>query len=204
LFGGQKLKPSDILENVGVEDGSVMNVVPATKKKKSSGSASSSGPAAAVVDESGAISADGAPPLSNPSFQLPNMDEMLKQSGLDPAQFQDMLSSEGMPDMQQSMQMIQEMINSPLFQNFLNDPEKMEESRKMILENPLMKGMMSSLPGFEEILSDKEAFRETMLEAAKMYQEMGKDGAGMFGGAFEGFGEANPNSALDDLSEGED
>lgn len=100
--------------------------------------------------------------------------------------------------------MIQEMINSPLFQNFLNDPEKMEESRKMILENPLMKGMMSSLPGFEEILSDKEAFRETMLEAAKMYQEMGKDGAGMFGGAFEGFGEANPNSALDDLSEGED
>merc|ERR1711862_447271 len=34
LFGGQKLKSNDILEDIGVEDGSTMNAIVSTKKKK--------------------------------------------------------------------------------------------------------------------------------------------------------------------------
>merc|ERR1712154_760343 len=74
--------------------------------------------------------------------------------------------------MQQSMEMMQEMLKSPLFDEYLNSPEKMEQSRQMILTNPLMKNMMSSLPGFDDILQDKHKFRETMIAAAQMYKNM--------------------------------
>ena len=106
-----------------------------------------------------------------------------------------------------------------LFSSFryMNDPEKLEQSRKMILENPMMKQMMGSMPGMQEVLNDPEKWRETMQAAGEMYKNMaagGMDGlAGMMGGMegaeagggmdelMGGAGTLGGTEALDELSE---
>ena len=197
LFGGQKLKSNDVLEDIGVEDGSVMNAIPASKKKKK--------PKATTAEEQ---------PIKS-SSPMAGMEELMKQSGLDPSVMNNMFP-EGAPDMEQSMKMMQDMIQTPYFQEFLNDPDKMEESRQLLLQNPMMKSMLDSIPFMKDIIADKDAFRQTMLSAAQMYKDMG-DGegmadamqkmSGMFGGMpgldMNGMFDNN-NLALDELSEGDD
>mmetsp|Transcript_3668 Transcript_3668/g.5043 ORF Transcript_3668/g.5043 Transcript_3668/m.5043 type:complete len:278 (+) Transcript_3668:112-945(+) len=208
LFGGKKLKSSDVLEDVGVEDGSVINVVPGKKKSNSS----------AMKVESGDNNNKSA---ASPSAEGNLMEDMLRQAGVDKSQLDDLMKAmpggaDGMPDMEESMKMMQEMMNSPIFQEYMNDPEKLEQSRQMILNNPMMKGMMAGMPCFSEILEDPIKWRETMVAAANMYKDMGPNllnalggGGAMPPGAF-GLGNGNgafgtgSASALDELSEGEE
>jgi len=188
LFGGRKLKSADNLEDVGVEDGSVINIVPG----KSGGSKKiSSSSTTAPSDTSGAGNV---------------MESMLKRAGVDPNQMQELMKSmpggEGMPDMKESMEMMKSMMSSPIFQEYMSDPEKLEQSRQMILSNPMMKSMMAGMPGMDEILNDPVKWRETMIAAADMYKNMGSD----LMKAMEGI-EDNPldtPTALNELSEGED
>mmetsp|Transcript_37585 Transcript_37585/g.49847 ORF Transcript_37585/g.49847 Transcript_37585/m.49847 type:complete len:292 (-) Transcript_37585:384-1259(-) len=228
LFGGKKLKPSDVLEDMGVEDGSVINIVPTSSKKKSSSSSSSA--ASATVEASGDVSSGTSSPSAGGGGGEGNfMADMLKQSGIDSDQLDEIMKmmpggdGEGMPSMKESMEMMQSMMSSPLFQEYMRDPEKLEQSRQMILSNPLMKSMMAGMPGFDEILNDPVKWRETMVAAAEMYQSMGSDlmnalagegdmmggmsgmgGMGGFGGMGGGAdGAFGGMSALDELSEGE-
>jgi len=138
-----------------------------------------------------------------------------------------------MPDMKESMAMLKELTNSPLFSEYMNDPTKLEESRQMILNNPMMKTMMSSMPGMDQLLASPEMWAQTMIAAGQMMKNMDSDdmikmmeaqagamggmpGGGMPGGMpdMSGMG-GSPNlfgdnptlsttSALDELSEGED
>merc|ERR1712124_96483 len=71
--------------------------------------------------------------------------------------------------------MMKELTNSPLFSEYMSDPTKLEESRQMILNNPMMKSMMGSMPGMKELLEDKDAWAETMKAAANMDQQMDPD-----------------------------
>jgi len=215
LFGGRKLKSTDVLEDVGIEDGSVINIVPstgATKKKKSLSSKETT--AVSQPADSSSSSASSAA-----DSMMEGLEEMLKSAGLDSDNIQDLLGPDGKPDMMKSMEMMQELMNSPVFKEFIADPAKLEQSRQMILQNPMMKGMMASLPGFDEIINDKEKWRETMLAAVSMYQSMGSDMmkamvgmSGMGGmpdmGGMSGFGlpdgaGASAFAGLDELSEGE-
>ena len=108
------------------------------------------------------------------------------------------------------MDMMSNMMNSPLFQEYMSDPEKLEQSRQMILNNPMMKSMMSGMPGMEDLLASPDAWREAMTAAATLYQQMDPEvlknamrenmPPGMFGGG----GGDDVNHALDELSEGED
>jgi len=87
----------------------------------------------------------------------------------------------------------------------MNDPEKLEQSRKMILENEMMKQMMGSMPGMEDILNDPEKWRETMQAAGEMYKNMAAGGgmeglAGMMSGMGGGAGGGMPG--LDELMGG--
>ena len=162
--------------------------------------------------------ADDAPQSSNASLE-----DMMKQAGLDSSQLDDLMKSmpgggEGMPSMEESMKAMSEMMQSPMFNEYMNDPEKLEESRQMILQNPMMKQMMGSMPGFEEILNDADKWRETMQAAGDMYKNMaaggglesmleGMGGAGGIPGMdslMGGAGTLGGNDALDELSEGED
>jgi len=136
------------------------------------------------------------------------MESMLKRAGVDPSQMEELMKSMpgggegGMPDMKESMDMMQSMMSSPIFQEYMSDPEKLEQSRQMILSNPMMKGMMAGMPGMDEILNDPVKWRETMLAAADMYKSMGSDLTKLM----EGMEDSSINSptALDELSEGED
>jgi len=189
LFGGRKLKSLDNLEDAGVEDGSVINIVPGKSggAKKTSASSSATVPA----------DAGGAGNM---------MESMLKRAGVDPTQMEELMKSMpgggDMPDMKESMDMMQSMMSSPIFQEYMSDPEKLEQSRQMILSNPMMKGMMAGMPGMDEILNDPVKWRETMLAAANMYKDMGSDLTKLM----EGMEDSSINSptALDELSEGED
>jgi len=211
LFGGRKLKPKDILEDVGVEEGSVINIVPSSGKKSKTSSSRSS-----------VVNVDGGNKEEASSSGGENiMQDMLKKAGVDGSQIDELLKSmpggDGeMPNLQESMGMMQDMMNSPLFKEYMEDPEKLEQSRQMILSNPMMKSMMAGMPGFDEILSDPVKWRETMMAAADMYKSMGSDlmnmpgldgmgGPGAFGLGGDAFGLGGSSSnALDELSEGED
>ena len=169
IFGGKRLDPDTVLTEVGVPtEGAQLNMVPSTssgKKKKSkakaatTASASSAGPASA----------------SNP------MTDYLKQSGVDTSQLDEMMKSMGgggsggAPSMQDSMKAMTEAMNSPLFKEMMSDPERLEQSRQMILNNPMLKSMMAGMPGMEEVLNDKDAWREAMQAAAELYQNMDSD-----------------------------
>ena len=198
LFGGKKLKPDDVLDNAGVEDGSVINVVPSKAKNDKKKSA-----ATTTASSAGGGSGGGMDDM---------MKDMMAQAGVDPAQMEEMMKELGgeMPSMEESMQAMQEMMNSPMFQEYMESPEKLEQSRQMILNNPMMKGMMASMPGFDEILNDPVKWRETMIAAANMYKNMGSDLSKLMeGGDMSGFGgmpgmPGLDNAALDELSEGED
>ena len=208
------MKPEDVLEDAGVENGSVINVVPSktgTKGKKTEVATTGAGAAGASAGGGGGGGGGGMDSM---------MKDMMEKAGVDPAQMEEMMQQMGgeMPSMEDSMAAMQEMMNSPIFQEYMDDPEKLEQSRQMILNNPMMKGMMASMPGFDDILNDPVKWRETMLAAANMYKNLGSDlgkmmeggdmsgmmgGFGGMPGAFGGM-PGMGNAALDELSEGED
>ena len=59
-----------------------------------------------------------------------------------------------------------------------NDPSKMEESRKSLSQNPMMKIMIESVPFMKDIIGDKDAFRQTMLSTAQMHNGIDNDDIG--------------------------
>lgn len=93
-----------------------------------------------------------------------------------------------------------------MVQQMLSDPEKLEQMRKMIQQNPMLKSMMGNMPGFDELLNDPDAFREAMQASADLYKSMDSDtilnsmmgGAGLFDGNMDNSASA---SALDELDE---
>ena len=72
------------------------------------------------------------------------------------------------------------------------------------LKPSMMKSMMGSMPGFDEILNDPVKWRETMVAAANMYKSMGSDLSKLMEGNPDAFGGMGGPAGLDDLSEGED
>ena len=82
---------------------------------------------------------------------------------------------EAVPSLQDSMTAMKDVMNSPLFQEMMSDPERLEQSRQMILNNPMLKSMMGGMPGMEELLNDKDSWREAMQAAAEMYKSMDSD-----------------------------
>jgi hypothetical protein len=231
LYNGQKLKPDEHdgeLEGYGVTDGSVINIVPASKKKSSSAAATlaaASGEAGGgEVTNAGAGAAGGLGGM----FGGMDMDKLMGEAGIDKEKLQEMMKdmpgageNGEMPDLNQSMDMMKDLMNNPMMQQMLTDPERLEQSRQMILNNPMMKSMMAEVPGFSDILNDKEQWRESMLAAADMYKNM--DPAmmeqmmqGMAGGFDAGMNNAgmgmggtppaagSSSAALDDLNEGDE
>lgn len=158
-----------------------------------------------------------------------SMQDLMKQAGVDTDKLDELMQSMGlngagdgkMPSMEESMNMMKEMMNSPMIKDMMSDPERLEQSRQMILNNPMLKQMMSSMPGMEELLNDPDAWREAMQAAAQMYQNMdpsqmmsmmgGMGGMGDMGGMpgagglFDGtLDNTAAAAALDELSEGDD
>ena len=213
LHNGKRLNGDNAsLSEAGVSEGDQLNCVPSKKSasKKKSASPKKEPTAAAAAAEP--ASSDGG------MGDLQEMVSKMMSGGMGGA------GAGGMPDMAESMKMMKELTNSPLFSEYMNSPEKLEESRQAILANPMMKSMMSSMPGMSEMLEDKEGFAQMMQAAAgimqsmdpedmvKMMEAQGMGGpGGMPGmppgmGGMDGLFGAAPSgpTALDELSEGED
>jgi len=243
------------LSEAGVSAGDQLNCVPAKKKSSTSSSSTKKKSSAASLTSATATPAAAAGAATGGSSDTNSLAEMMKGFGLGgegggeggagaggpgglDTMIQKMMSGAGgggaggagggMPDMKESMAMLKELTNSPLFSEYMNDPTKLEESRQMILQNPMIKTMMSSMPGMSELLDNKEVWAQTMIAAGQMMKNMDSEdmikmmeaqAAGMAGGGMPGgmgggmpdmsslFGD-NPTlsttSALDELSEGED
>ena len=237
LFQGKKIPSAveSLLSDAGVSDGDQLNCVPSTgsTKKKSTSTTrkktttptttTSSTTTTPTTKTNGAATTD---PLSSAK-------NVLQNAGLDTGAVDDMIknmmgSGDGggdmkPPSLEDSMDMMTSMMKSPMFTELLNDPEKLEQSRQMILNNPMLKQMMISMPGMEELLNDSEAWKQAMQAAAQMYSQMDPDdlkqammqgadaaaanggmGGGMPGGLFDGTTATTTPTALDELSEGED
>ena len=208
IFGGKRLDPDTILTEVGVpREGAQLNMVPSSggsKKKKSSSSGGGGGTKAAAT---ATASSAGPASASNP------MKDYLQQSGVDTSQLDEMMKGVGGgggdgsgPSMQDSIKAMTDAMNSPLFKEMMNDPERLEQSRQMILNNPMLKSMMAGMPGMEDILNDKDAWREAMQAAAELYQNMDPDQLmkamsgmdGMMGSMGGGMGANNAGTNLFD------
>jgi len=104
------------------------------------------------------------------------------------------------PDPETSLKLMQEVMKSSVFQTYMQDPEKLEKSRLAIFNNPLMKGMMGSMPGFEDILNDPEKWRETMTAAYEMMVNMSPEELGMMAkmmaAAQQGGGPGGPTAGM--------
>jgi len=210
LFGGKKLKPSEILEEAGVEEGSLLNIVPVKKKAAKSTSASTA--AAGTLSSSSK--------QQQQQQQLPSLKDQEQLQKM----VKDAMDGGKMPDMGEAMDAMKSMMQSPLFQEFMNDPEQLEKSRQQILSNPMMKNMMASMPGMEEVINSPEKWKEAMQAAANLYSDMpnlmemmsnnkdlmnGMGGmSGMFGAAAgesgSGASSSASSTALDELSEDEE
>ena len=212
LFGGKRLEADAVLSEAGVEEGSQLNMVPGSPSTSSKTTKTKVPPVSAATTSTSTSSAEGTKSM---------MEDYLKQAGVDSSKLDDLMKGMGggeggMPSMQESLSQMKDMMNSPIFQEYMNDPKRLEESRQMILNNPMLKGMMGGMPGMEELLNDPEKWREAMTAAASLYKNMDPDdimkamggmggpgGGGMPpGGLFDGTLENSAAAkALDELDE---
>jgi hypothetical protein len=218
LFGGRQLAATDSLEDVGIKEGDSLQMVPSTgtsagaasgaanKKKKVKPKAVHS---TSVTVDSGGNSGNGGGGFGGGG--MPDLNSLLKGATGEGMPDLSAMFQGGMPDMSESLDMMSNMMKSPIFQEYMSDPEKLEESRQMILQNPMMRQMMTQMPGMSEILENKDAWREAMTAAANIYKEMDPDqlkqammgnlpGPNDMDGLF-GNNNNGENDALDELDE---
>jgi hypothetical protein len=219
LFGGRQLAATDSLEDVGIKEGDSLQMVPSTgtsagaasgaanKKKKVKPKAVHS---TSVTVDSGGNSGNGGNGGGG-GGGMPDLNALLKGATGEGMPDLSAMFQGGMPDMSESLDMMSNMMKSPIFQEYMSDPEKLEESRQMILQNPMMRQMMTQMPGMSEILENKDAWREAMTAAANIYKEMDPDqlkqammgnlpGPNDMDGLF-GNNNNGENDALDELDE---
>ena len=78
---------------------------------------------------------------------------------------------------------MEQFLDSPMMNEFLGDPEKIEQSRQALLNNPMAMNMMKSMPGFDEIINDKDKFREHARIREAVLEDMKAERAAARGGA---------------------
>lgn len=142
MFGGSVLESDTILSEAGVDDGSKLFILPSGLPSKE--------------EMEGYLEKAG--------ISKEKLDEMLKSIGGS--------GEGGMPNIQESLKAMADVMNSPMFQDMMSDPDKLEQSRQMILNNPMLKSMLGSMPGMEDILNDEVAWRQAMQAAANLYKNM--------------------------------
>lgn len=172
IYSGKKLATDTVLSEVGITEGAHLNIVPSTSTKKKKPKTT----VASTQDNSSATktSSSSSTTASNP------MSDLLKNAGINPSDLDEMMKSMGgdaggPKSLEEGMKAMQEAMNSPILQQMLQDPEKLELSRQMILNNPMLKNMMSNMPGMNDLLNDKDAWRQAMQMAAELYKNMDSD-----------------------------
>jgi hypothetical protein len=186
---GKMLQKDQDLCDAGIEEGDMLNCVPkrkpaAAKKTSKGGSNNRAKLPSSSASSSPSLGGGG----GNSNNALADLLKGMGNNGMGGGGggggggssndlFSGLANIPGMPDMSdpmKAMEQVKEMMDNPIFRDFINDPEKLEMSRQAILANPMMKNMMMGMPGFGEVINDPVQWRETMVAATEMYQNMAK------------------------------
>eukprot|EP00903_Cladosiphon_okamuranus_P017110 g15764.t1 len=171
LFKGNLLKSELDLEEAGIADGDTVNIVPSKKPKAAASAADKAFAVGAGGDteevEAGAGGAVGgaSDPFGGALGGLGGLGGAMgglgggMPGGMPPGVT---------PEMYQKM--MKEMMNSDMMEEVLGNPEKMEQARQAILENPTLKQAMAQLPGFSDMIDSPEKWRENMEMALEMFK----------------------------------
>lgn len=71
--------------------------------------------------------------------------------------------------MQQLPAMMNGLLNTPMLQDFLQDPAKQEESRAALMNSPLLKHVVDSDPEFAKVVNDPEKWKASMAAARSLF-----------------------------------
>jgi len=185
MFQGKKLEADAMLADAGVSEGDTLNIIPTKKKVEDDDDEAD----LFGSDEAGGDLMDSA---MNAMGGMPGAGDL--KEGID-AMMKDMQGEGGGLDptkLKAMMGQFKEMYNNPMFKKVFEDPEMLEQGRKMILSNPMLMNMYESM-GMGEIVKDPEAYRKQMMGLKDMLDAQQGQLGGMMGGAEE----------LDDFDDGE-
>lgn len=205
LFKGQVLKPGSPLSEYSLVEGNVVNVVRRIGKSSARSAPPAPAPAPAPAPSpTSAPAADPEPETAPQPPSLDEMMRSLNMGGAPglgtgpagmPPDLGALLGGAGgaglggglgagagaaNPNMEQLLAQLPQMMNglfqTPMMQEYLNDPDMQEQSRDAIMNNPLLKGVLENEPEFAKVVNDPEKWRASM-EAAKNLLGSSGDGA---------------------------
>jgi len=219
LFRGKVLTPADNLEELGITEGDVLNVVKGRKQRK-------------VVRSPEEVASDNA--LSRPSASMPGSVSMGGGGGAGAGGAGALGNMMGMPSaeqiaemsknpeqMEQAMQAMDQLLDGNYFEEYFADDDKLETARQQMLGSLDQYDQM--MPGFKEqaaeIASSPEKWRDAMMQAKAQITNMrdqrnamrsAKDSGAA--GASEGQAPSPAsasdasysNKGVDDIAEGDD
>lgn len=96
--------------------------------------------------------------------------------------------------MKQMPAVMNNLVQSPVFQEYLNDPSKQEASRDAIVSNPMMKTWLESDPEFAKVVSDPEQWRRSMEAAKDIFAQTSQQSSSEAGGDMYGADDATLSS----------
>mmetsp|Transcript_12483 Transcript_12483/g.17129 ORF Transcript_12483/g.17129 Transcript_12483/m.17129 type:complete len:270 (-) Transcript_12483:85-894(-) len=161
LFRGKVLSPQDRLEDIGVGQGDVLNVLKGRKPNVRSPSA---------VESSISESVSG--------FVPPSADSKANAFGFTPGmsqeEYQEALKNANPEDVKNAMNAMDNMLDSNVFEEYLSDDDKLEKARQQMLAN--MDHYATMMPGFkeqvEDIASDPEKWKQAMYNAKEQISKL--------------------------------
>jgi len=180
IFKGRKLEEGEVLEEAGVSDGDIINIVPqkasSSKPKqvnlsdgfgeddmddevpKSGSSDSLFSQSAGLEDAMKGMDLDG---MMEAMGGKEGIQSMMKQFGLDGPVTQEKV--------EQAMSQIKTMFQNPAMKQFFEDPEILEQSRQQILSNPMLMNAYEAM-GMGDLIRNPETFRNQMLSFKKLME----------------------------------
>eukprot|EP01036_Dinobryon_divergens_P031940 gene31940-41434_t len=158
LFKGKVLSSTDRLEDVGVAQGDVLNVLKGRKTVRSPNAVANN-----LFDDSITSSSTAADSLSN-KFS-PNMSQ---------EEYNEAIKNANPEDVKNAMKAMDNMLDSNVFDEYLADDEKLETARQQMLAN--MDQYANMMPGFkeqvQEIATDPEKWKQAMFNAKKQIEKL--------------------------------
>ncbi|XP_064391196.1 ubiquilin-1-like isoform X2 [Halichondria panicea] len=158
IFAGKILKEEETLEKQGIKDGVTIHLVvrssSSTNKAAGSGSGSSQAPPAATTGTTTTTST-APPPQQSTAVPGPSPFGMF---GAPQGDLQQQMA-QVQQQLQSNPEMMQQMMESPMMQNFLSNPEALQS---VLTSNPQMQQLMERNPELSHILHNPELMRQAL------------------------------------------
>lgn len=194
LFKGQVLESGKPLSSYSLSDGNIVSVMRRIGKPSSKPSTSSTNNNTNTTSNNVPSSSIGRTDTEQAAAQPPSLEEMMRAMNMGGSTTPGIGSAPPIPDLASLMggatgasgapgagameqifaqlpQMMNGLLQTPLVQEYLNDPEKQEQSRTALLNNPVTKKMLDSDPEFAKVVNDPDQWRASMNAAKTLLKD---------------------------------